>query len=151
MICAVCTGIQTCALPLLPRRADRLLRRWCRRRGFLGLHGGDLGVLAGAPEVEGAVAGDPGDPEEREHRDAGQQRHDDHQAGTHRQRLRIAAELAEHGLVGRALDAALGHQHRSEEHTSELQSLMRISYAVFCLKKKTINKNTYITTSLNTY
>src|SRR3546814_1759831 len=28
------------------------------------------------------------------------------------------------------------HQHRSEEHTSELQSLMRISYAVFCLKKK---------------
>src|SRR3546814_6315766 len=29
---------------------------------------------------------------------------------------------------------------RSEEHTSELQSLMRISYAVFCLKKKTIHK-----------
>src|SRR3546814_3549698 len=28
------------------------------------------------------------------------------------------------------------HAHRSEEHTSELQSLMRISYAVFCLKKK---------------
>src|SRR3546814_10506449 len=28
---------------------------------------------------------------------------------------------------------------RSEEHTSELQSLMRISYAVFCLKKKTMN------------
>src|SRR3546814_6456478 len=34
---------------------------------------------------------------------------------------------------------------RSEEHTSELQSLMRISYAVFCLKKKTTNndENTY--------
>src|SRR3546814_11862344 len=30
----------------------------------------------------------------------------------------------------------LGNRHRSEEHTSELQSLMRISYAVFCLKKK---------------
>src|SRR3546814_10481863 len=30
---------------------------------------------------------------------------------------------------------------RSEEHTSELQSLMRISYAVFCLKKKTHNQN----------
>src|SRR3546814_4357860 len=29
-----------------------------------------------------------------------------------------------------------GAAHRSEEHTSELQSLMRISYAVFCLKKK---------------
>src|SRR3546814_5993723 len=31
---------------------------------------------------------------------------------------------------------------RSEEHTSELQSLMRISYAVFCLKKKTRQKQT---------
>src|SRR3546814_5887444 len=31
---------------------------------------------------------------------------------------------------------------RSEEHTSELQSLMRISYAVFCLKKKTTTKTT---------
>src|SRR3546814_8574723 len=30
--------------------------------------------------------------------------------------------------------------HRSEEHTSELQSLMRISYAVFCLKKKKTHK-----------
>src|SRR3546814_9191530 len=33
---------------------------------------------------------------------------------------------------------------RSEEHTSELQSLMRISYAVFCLKKKNIHNTTYI-------
>src|SRR3546814_2407029 len=34
-----------------------------------------------------------------------------------------------------------GIQIRSEEHTSELQSLMRISYAVFCLKKKNTNIN----------
>src|SRR3546814_7044109 len=33
---------------------------------------------------------------------------------------------------------------RSEEHTSELQSLMRISYAVFCLKKKKNNRNSII-------
>src|SRR3546814_9785610 len=33
---------------------------------------------------------------------------------------------------------------RSEEHTSELQSLMRISYAVFCLKKKNKTQNTCI-------
>src|SRR3546814_7136849 len=33
---------------------------------------------------------------------------------------------------------------RSEEHTSELQSLMRISYAVFCLKKKKKKKNQHI-------
>src|SRR3546814_19778871 len=40
-------------------------------------------------------------------------------------------------LVGQALD-----RERSEEHTSELQSLMRISYAVFCLKKKKTNSHT---------
>src|SRR3546814_8676057 len=36
-----------------------------------------------------------------------------------------------------------GRRHRSEEHTSELQSLMRISYAVFCLKKKNTNITKY--------
>src|SRR3546814_7733565 len=36
---------------------------------------------------------------------------------------------------------ALRRRGRSEEHTSELQSLMRISYAVFCLKKKKKNKH----------
>src|SRR3546814_3543084 len=35
----------------------------------------------------------------------------------------------------------LDESERSEEHTSELQSLMRISYAVFCLKKKTHSHN----------
>src|SRR3546814_2698291 len=35
-----------------------------------------------------------------------------------------------------AIDELVGMAARSEEHTSELQSLMRISYAVFCLKKK---------------
>src|SRR3546814_2424189 len=39
----------------------------------------------------------------------------------------------------RAIDR-LRRSKRSEEHTSELQSLMRISYAVFCLKKKKRNK-----------
>src|SRR3546814_1605553 len=38
---------------------------------------------------------------------------------------------------------------RSEEHTSELQSLMRISYAVFCLKKK--NKKTSQNTTINSF
>src|SRR3546814_2311357 len=37
--------------------------------------------------------------------------------------------------------APLSNGKRSEEHTSELQSLMRISYAVFCLKKKKNNKH----------
>src|SRR3546814_8071346 len=38
---------------------------------------------------------------------------------------------------------------RSEEHTSELQSLMRISYDVFCLKKKKSEKRTHNTTNIN--
>src|SRR3546814_7365880 len=62
------------------------------------------------------------------------------------------------GEIGRALGLDLARQrdhrhavekgvrhavhHRSEEHTSELQSLMRISYAVFCLKKKNIRPKT---------
>src|SRR3546814_1914928 len=53
-------------------------------------------------------------------------------------------------LMGRAatrdaieeLEAGKGVR-RSEEHTSELQSLMRISYAVFCLKKKKVQQQSY--------
>src|SRR3546814_6857565 len=51
---------------------------------------------------------------------------------------RMEAALARRlDRVSRQLDRL--EWHRSEEHTSELQSLMRISYAVFCLKKKKIN------------
>src|SRR3546814_8343372 len=49
---------------------------------------------------------------------------------------RAAAHAA--GIVGDDATDLAGVDRRSEEHTSELQSLMRISYAVFCLKKKTI-------------
>src|SRR3546814_4048966 len=53
---------------------------------------------------------------------------------------RRGADRDRAGDVGRAvgiLAARIDQIQRSEEHTSELQSLMRISYAVFCLKKKT--------------
>src|SRR3546814_8684080 len=46
------------------------------------------------------------------------------------------------GKVGRGGDVR--RRRRSEEHTSEIQSLMRISYAVFCLKKKNKKNNTKI-------
>src|SRR3546814_5571171 len=45
-----------------------------------------------------------------------------------------------------ALSKKLLAEARSEEHTSELQSLMRISYAVFCLKKKRTIHNSILTT-----
>src|SRR3546814_6782763 len=44
------------------------------------------------------------------------------------------------GVYENAPKLHLDKGQRSEEHTSELQSLMRISYAVFCLNKKTINR-----------
>src|SRR3546814_7199667 len=58
------------------------------------------------------------------------------------QRLQIIiADLSQFGRIDRDMldiDLVVGDElvERSEEHTSELQSLMRISYAVFCLKKK---------------
>src|SRR3546814_3775604 len=62
------------------------------------------------------------------------------QAVDHLHRRRLAAAR------GAEQDADLARRHleadRSEEHTSELQSLMRISYAVLCLKKKKKNHKT---------
>src|SRR3546814_14861601 len=55
---------------------------------------------------------------------AGEQRHRERRACLCLQRHRVRRGRDRHGI------------RRSEEHTSELQSLMRISYAVFCLKKK---------------
>src|SRR3546814_3871351 len=60
---------------------------------------------------------------------------------------RSGAPSGKYGRNGRASStqrANDGRASRSEEHTSELQSLMRISYAVFCLKKKN-NKQEYNT------
>src|SRR3546814_1803379 len=61
-------------------------------------------------------------------------------AGGRRHRLRRGPGLRHRSAVadgmGRRRHGAAPVLHRSEEHTSELQSLMRISYAVFCLIKK---------------
>src|SRR3546814_13250293 len=51
-------------------------------------------------------------------------------------RLDLAYAHNAHMAQGLTSDAGIAVMERSEEHTSELQSLMRISYAVFCLKKK---------------
>src|SRR3546814_1489328 len=63
-----------------------------------------------------------------------------------RQPRELAAKIGEDRAV-------VGARLRSEEHTSELQSLMRISYAVFCLKHKTskhifTQHNTHLSTSI---
>src|SRR3546814_4853702 len=73
------------------------------------------------------------------------------------QHLVERTHVGTHGVSGTLvqLTMALGQHVRSEEHTSELQSLMRNSYAVFCLKKKiqktTTNTNTSHTKHIDQY
>src|SRR3546814_6085607 len=82
-----------------------------RSKRIIGQRSADDRVSAGVEEIDGQPADIPGD----------------------------EPELGLHGQAEEKIDAA-EHRDRSEEHTSELQSLMRISYAVFCLKKKNKKK-----------
>src|SRR3546814_3843356 len=59
-------------------------------------------------------------------------------------RSRRSAQSSRRDLIFCAGGRWRSSTRRSEEHTSELQSLMRISYAVFCLKKKKTKTRTYI-------
>src|SRR3546814_4888382 len=95
-----------CSSDLVARRADVDARMRARRRPRC------FGFEQDAAQRRQAVAAEKG----AEEQPVGAQR-------APRQRER----------AGDIVDAV---EHRSEEHTSELQSLMRISYAVFCLKKK---------------
>src|SRR3546814_2948598 len=129
--CALVTGVQTCALPIC--------------RALLEGRGGAGGVRfsadrVGRMELAGRYAcarrGDHPVP----YRAAGAGMGGD-------RRVRRGRRPFLEPRSSKACDA----RRRSEEHTSELQSLMRISYAVFCLKKKTYKENhkheqTYITT-----
>src|SRR3546814_5760781 len=68
---------------------------------------------------------------------------------------RIRGNVAKANVTGRLVSAdqrsalVVAELLRSEEHTSELQSLMRISYAVFCLKKKNNPPHTRLSTSIH--
>src|SRR3546814_5501234 len=73
---------------------------------------------------------------------------------SHHDRIRRCTHTANRASGTTASASAPTLTSRSEEHTSELQSLMRISYAVFCLKKKTKIKNKNhktVTRELNTH
>src|SRR3546814_1680102 len=82
--------------------------------------------------VEPRAAGLPAGAQRAQQRTGRQQRHD-----------RFGLSEQHRGMAGVGVEHAptVGVD-RSEEHTSELQSLMRISYAVFCLKKKKMKKQT---------
>src|SRR3546814_8712743 len=116
--CALVTGVQTCALPIYPDL----------------LPAGSL--CNGTSDVALVVVMAPGTADEDVRR-------------TDSQIQQAAASSGVTGVAMRTVDAAgalaelearyAEQPERSEEHTSELQSLMRISYAVFCLKKKKQN------------
>src|SRR3546814_9480293 len=69
---------------------------------------------------------------------AGASRITPHMEGMHASQCVIARESAGRRMTRKSRIVNPPPRKRSEEHTSELQSLMRISYAVFCLKKKNI-------------
>src|SRR3546814_6403514 len=113
--CALVTGVQTCALPIY-RRARAADGAGGLRVGEVELVDEPLQRLRFFQRVEVLAL------------DVLDQRHRDHGA---------VVGKADHGRdLGQAGQARGAPATRSEEHTSELQSLMRISYAVFCLKKK---------------
>src|SRR3546814_8147258 len=114
--CALVTGVQTCALPILPtiRSRCRLLRFEPLPREAMTSLLRDVLPQARDEEIAALIAAGQGSP---------------------------GRALGFAGLDMAALDRALATIARSEEHTSELQSLMRISYAVFCLKKKNKRQN----------
>src|SRR3546814_7837998 len=107
--CALETGVQTCALPIL---RTALFAQGSGRMGLVVAGLGSVLALVALASLPGVVSG-----------------------------AESASAAAANGvivvLVALGLLIAFGGI-RSEEHTSELQSLMRISYAVFCLKKKNI-------------
>src|SRR3546814_1904141 len=119
--CALVTGVQTCALPICQPRIAR---------GVGGRH---------VVEPQGTTVGQD-------------QPLPDHQCpplaeGYHAVILADEASALRHqkNAACHCVEDVLRYlcgDHRSEEHTSELQSLMRISYAVFCLKQK--NVRTYM-------
>src|SRR3546814_4249291 len=117
--CALVTGVQTCALPIY-RLQDRIVATAGAPAHFLvgsEISGGELGHL-----VHIIIPVRP-----------------ERSRGTFPRVSRLGSTrtgptILPQGLLDGGFDLADPERLRSEEHTSELQSLMRISYAVFCLK-----------------
>src|SRR3546814_2661615 len=120
-----------CSSDLTQRGDHEISQRACSDGRLLQAHGAEQGA-GGNDDV---VAGKLAQVARAEHADgAGDDR------GHASPQQPVAAEMA------RGRPRLVAEQQRSEEHTSELQSLMRISYAVFCLKKKKYTKNQHHTT-----
>src|SRR3546814_2237459 len=110
--CALVTGVQTCALPIYGGKIGKARLKRARHIDIIEA----TEARRHEQNLSTAVAQDVAD-------------------------LRLAIDWDD-GIADKAADTTSQVDYRSEEHTSELQSLMRISYAVFCLKKKKKHKNT---------
>ena len=104
------------------RRRHRLFRgRWLGVVGLFRLRGG--GLFVPAVNQIGQGTGAAAKCKERNHRNAGQQRHDQHDGGRHAERFRISGELAEQRFVGGAADAGLGDQETGGDRDDERRNL----------------------------
>src|SRR3546814_5165005 len=122
--CALVTGVQTCALPILARLAEI-----AEQSGSRGRQQDSTAPPAFFHRVEGRL---------RDEKAAAPQMDVNHRTGFVEIELRVAAIAQDARVRDQGIEPApFVERCRSEEHTSELQSLMRLSYAVFCLKKKT--------------
>src|SRR3546814_2769710 len=119
--CALVTGVQTCALPIL----RHLLRARMHESPALGDIAAELHLTERTLRRQLLAAGS-----------GFRILHDEVRSERARELLRGSdLPIAQVGASVGFRDAREFRRARSEEHTSELQSLMRISYAVFCLKK----------------
>src|SRR3546814_9144045 len=125
--CALVTGVQTCALPICATRPrKRRKKRPAGTKPCLLRKKQNLDQQPSRVELSYSQSTDPASP-------------------VPRSRPFHAALKA---IRAHSQPEKAGQQFRSEEHTSELQSLMRISYAVFCLKKKQKTKSHNNTTQI---
>src|SRR3546814_4681644 len=115
--CSLVTVVQTCALPIFSENSKNdLIHYVSMRRCVIDLFSKSLEIGAdGKHQSEGEVH----DIIMQRRKDSEELNYDAHNLWILDERLNFTSYVS-----------------RSEEHTSELQSLMRISYAVFCLKKK---------------
>src|SRR3546814_9414486 len=114
--CALVTGVQTCALPIFD--AGYTIYGWRQVPVDISVIGEK--AQRTRPEIEQIMIAGPM-PEEQD-------------MGEFEKNLYLIRRRIEKKVVAAQINDF--YICRSEEHTSELQSLMRISYAVFCLKKK---------------
>src|SRR3546814_10662205 len=131
--CALVTGVQTCALPIYREGAARALDHG--RSGQAGRHDGCIERRADDDGAKG---------DKKPSHELSSLLLVRHGPGRRKpallEKIEGHADRCLHRVVVAGND--IEDADRSEEHTSELQSLMRISYAVFCLKKKKTDRNT---------